>query len=72
MQRIGSLHPQELGKPLAFADGHEIISHCGPLPIQLRFDDKDLHDALGGDARGISFNRRLCRPYFRLLRLHCQ
>jgi hypothetical protein len=65
MQRIGSVFlisfrfPQKLGKPPALADGHEIASRWSPLPIQLRFDDKVLQDALCGDARGIGFNRRL-------------
>jgi len=53
------LDPQKLGKPPPLTDGHEIASPWSPLPIQLRFDDKVLQNAFGGDARRIGLDRRL-------------
>ncbi len=53
-----ALHPQKLRQPSAFADGDEIEPGCRAVRIKLRFDDKILQDAFGGDAGRIGFNRR--------------
>src|SRR5206468_3619859 len=40
-----ALHPQKLGKPSAFADGHEIEPRGAPLSIDLRLNDEILQNA---------------------------
>ena len=54
-----ALHPQKLRQPSAFADGDEIEPGGRAVPIQFRFDDEVLQDALCGDAGRIGLNRRL-------------
>src|SRR6266478_9753029 len=53
-----ALDAQKLRQPSAFADGDEIEPGCRAVRIKLRFDDKILQDAFGGDAGRIGFNRR--------------
>ena len=53
------LHPQQLGKPPALADGHEIEPRGRSLSVQLRLNHQILQDALGGNTRRIALDRRL-------------
>jgi hypothetical protein len=43
----------------ALADCHEMTPRGGSFSIELRFDNRILQDALGGNTRRTGFDRRL-------------